>query len=76
MEPNHRSFLKWDSFIECGKYPLELDDYQIGKALADNKGNVLGKVDKVHAPEIYAAVQLQKTIANDIKELIRVALGC
>jgi hypothetical protein len=75
-DPNHTAFLRWDSYIECGKYPLELDDYTISKALEANKGQVLGRVNSIHAPEIYAAVQLQKTISRDIKALIKSALGC
>lgn len=59
-EPNHITFLKWDSFVECGKYPLEIDDARIQMALSANKGNVLGHIHKCHAQEIYQAVQLQK----------------
>lgn len=75
-EPNHSHFLKWDSYIECGKYPLELDDYTIEKALESNGGNVLGRVSQIHASDICAAVQLQNTISKDVKDLIRAALGC
>ena len=76
MEPHHSAFLKWDSYIECGKYPIELDDYTIEKALDSNNGRVLGCINIIHAPEICAAVQLQKTISNDVKALIKSALGC
>ncbi len=75
-DPNHANFLKWDSYIECGKYPIELDDFQIEQALNSNNGKKLGSVNRIHAQAICDAVQLQQTIAKDVKVLIHAALGC
>lgn len=75
-DPHHVCFLKWDSYIECGKYPIELDDYQIQKALDANGGTPIGRVNSAHAPQICAAVQLQSTIPKVTKNLIFSALGC
>jgi hypothetical protein len=76
MEPHHTAFLKWDSFIECGKYPLELDDYTVQQALDRSSGQPLGRVYSTHAQQICDAVQLQSTISKDVKNLTRQALGC
>ncbi len=75
-DPNHSSFLRWDSFIECGKYPLDLDDFTINEALKANGGKPLGRVDRSHAQAICAAVQLQATISKDVKNLIWASLKC
>ena len=75
-DPNHSSFLRWDSYLECGKYPLELDEYDVNKSLEQSNGVSLGKIDSLHAAQIYAAVQLQSTIDKELKRLIKLALGC
>lgn len=74
--PHHTGFLDHDSYIECGKYPLEIDDFKIKKYLESNGGNVMGRVHNMHAQAICDAVQLQSTIDKEVKRLIRRALGC
>ncbi len=71
--PNH-TFLKWDSFIECSKSPIELDDAIINSAIERTKGPI-GKIAQRHAAEILGAVQLQSTIAPEIKAQVKSALG-
>jgi hypothetical protein len=76
QQPNHSDFLKWDSYIECGKYPLELDDYQVDESLKRSNNAPLGKVSAIHAQDICDAVKLQSTISKEVKRLIHAALGC
>ena len=73
-DPDHR-FLKWDSFIECGRYAIELDDHQIGEALKQSGGKPVGRIARSYAQEIVGAVQLQPTISREVKRLIAAALG-
>lgn len=74
-DPNH-SFLQWDSYLQCGKDVIELDDYVIQKALAANGGRPIGRISAVHVPEICAAIQVQLTVNKATKQMIKNALGC
>ncbi|RJF89076.1 hypothetical protein D3874_20595 [Oleomonas cavernae] len=61
LQADYPSFLKHDSFIECGQ-PFELDDYVIEHGLA--------------AQGICDAIQKSSTIRRGDKAAIYKALGC
>lgn len=68
----HRTFLKYDSFIECSA-PLSPDDFIIHAAL--EKHGIVGRVDPVLSPDIAAAVLAKATISRNDKLAICRALG-
>lgn len=72
-DPYH-NFLKWDSFIECGKYPIELDDFSVQSSLQRSGGKPIGRIHQQHAEEIGRAVLSQPTISKDLKKVILNAL--
>ena len=67
------SFLKHDSFIECGD-PFELDDYIVDESI--RRSGILGQIAKQVAPAIYRAAFTATVLSQEEKELIRAALGC
>jgi hypothetical protein len=70
-EPHHSDFLIHDSYLECGRNPLELDDFSIQKSLDSNNGKPTGRIHNSYAKEIFDAIQLQPTISKELKQIIR-----
>ena len=65
-------FLKWDSHLECGE-PLELDDYMIEESVRHR--GIIGRVKPELAAVIYGAIVAAKTVSDNDKAAIKVALG-
>ncbi len=61
-KPNH-PFLSWDSYIEVGETPLQLDEFTVQKAIKSCGGAPLGQVHHSHIPDICAAVQSGETLS-------------
>jgi hypothetical protein len=73
LERTSHTFLKWDSYLECG-IPLELDDFAIEESV--RQSGIIGVILPTLAPSIFAAVIAITTIPDQDKEAIRKALGC
>lgn len=69
----HATFLRHDSFIECGS-PLDPDSFIIERALLD--GGIRGRVDQSLAQPICNAVMSNSALARRDKLAICRALGC
>ena len=68
------SFLRHDSYIECGGL-FELDDYVIEQSLDSTGRGVLGAISRQTIPAILAAIAEASTLRDDDKKAVMAVLG-
>ena len=73
----HKTFLCWDSYIECGA-PFELDDYTVDQSI-DEGGGIIGEIHTTVVDLVIAEISASNVVSADdimsVCDCLRAACG-
>lgn len=74
QKPNH-PLLEWDSYLEIGRAPIQLDEHNVQKAIHACGGAPLGKLHYSYVPAICKAIEDRDTLSARLLKAIVATLN-